>query len=198
MNHTQLLNVLVETMTQHAKDCNWVPRKWECVVDFDLSHLSKVSHGGLRDGNPYIMIALYPTLGGRFYEYASIAKDGEIGSFVGPTSRCVAALVAHEFAHAVCCSIKPNAKKTLTKNQVLSTEDVYGHGLLWKEIYRGLRVKFVNNMSYDLDANSIIAQSQENIKEFILKHQKINVPNNIINNILRNMGCENRDIEGLI
>ena len=198
MNHVQLLHNLVDIMTQHAKSCNWVSKKWTCDVDYDLSHLSNVSHGGLREGKPYIMISLYPTLGGRFYEYSNIAKDKEIGSFNGPTSRCVAALVAHEFAHAVCCCIKTSAKKNLTKHQVLGTEDVYGHGLLWLEIYRELRVKYVNNMSYELDMNGIVVQSRANIKNFISTHKKINVPNNIINNILHNMGCDKRDIEEFI
>ncbi len=198
MNHEQLLNYLVDEMTRYAKECNWVTNNWRCEVDYDLSFLSKVSHGGLREGSPYIMISLYPTLGERFYEYASFANDKCIGSFCGPTSRCVAALVAHEFAHAVCCCIKPNAKKVIAKNQTLNHEDVYGHGLLWREIYRMLRKHFVNDKVYDLDENSIIVQSQENVKDYIDNHRKIGISDNLIAELLIVMGYRDINLKELL
>ena len=60
----------------------------------------------------------------------------------------------------------------IAKNQTLNHEDVYGHGLLWREIYRMLRKHFVNDKVYDLDENSIIVQSQENVKDYIDNHRK--------------------------
>jgi hypothetical protein len=130
---------------------------WSCRLKlrFEGSKL-RCSRGGLgRDMKPYISLALNTYRWGAdfanqtFEEYKSFAWDRVIGSLRNVTKRtCVRAIVAHELAHAV--------QFTLMFKMATASEYAHGgvndrgHGVLWKEIYRDLRINFVNgenNMS---------------------------------------------------
>lgn len=80
-----------------------------------------------------------------FHEYARIAKSPQIGSCAGPLEVMVATIVAHEMAHAAqmsCIYSYLAVANTVNKNQL---RKVHGEG--WQEIYRYLRVNWVNKMA---------------------------------------------------
>lgn len=133
----------------------WTPR---VSVSFDYRRVR--SYGGVKPTKgwwkneryyPYMSLACFPLLEdgkGEFNEYASFADDTDIGNLPinSPREQCVWALVAHELAHCVQWSlmyiVDPRKKKFVKYAHGGLTDR--GHGVLWKEIYRDLRVNFVN------------------------------------------------------
>lgn len=84
-----------------------------------------------------------------FNEYKHIQEDKEIGTIKGNWKTVIAALVAHEYAHALDYTIDP--WPYLTKPAGFSAynpktrREKRGHGENWQMIYRDLRENFVNN-----------------------------------------------------
>lgn len=112
----------------------------------DYSPHRKTSWGGIRNGKEFISLALNKYSIAAHYsdpvtfrEYPSFADHSVIGSITGTWQKALAALIAHEMAHAVeLGSIKQNA------SAAHGITPFGKHGALWKTIYRKLRIKFVN------------------------------------------------------
>ena len=117
----------------------------------DYSPRRKCSWGGIRGGKNFISLALskYQTAAQyndpvTFNEYKHFAADPVIGTVTADWQKALAALIAHEMAHAVeLGSIKQNAVSAHGLNQVGK------HGNLWKEIYRKFRLEFVNDSTFE-------------------------------------------------
>ncbi len=117
----------------------------------DYSTRRKCSWGGIRNGKNFISLALNgyhlashyndPVT---FNEYKNFAADPVIGTVTAKWQKALAALIAHEMAHAVeLGSIKQNAVSAHGLTAIGK------HGSLWKEIYRKFRINFVNNANFD-------------------------------------------------
>lgn len=137
----------------------------------DYSTNRKCSWGGIRRGKNFISLALNKySLASHyndpmtFNEYPSFASDPIIGTISGNWQKALAALIAHEMAHAVeLGSIKQNAVSAHGLN-------VRGkHGPLWKEIYRKLRINFVNNANFDDIVSSILPVKLPIVQKRIIK-----------------------------
>lgn len=90
---------------------------------------------------------LNKVIGGKavWCEYASIAKDAEIGDYFGDPDDELAPLalvVTHEVAHAVDYAGTPERKT------------VGGHKRAWQEIYRALRTAYVASGKYKASATT--------------------------------------------
>lgn len=107
-----------------------------------------------------------------FKEYKHIKDDLVIGSLNDNRlwERYVAALCAHEVAHAIqhsaSCDLPQNANSWLNELE----DDRKGHGEYWQAIYRVLREKFVNNyeaLPYMMDEDRQVRPKRRVVKETI-------------------------------
>jgi hypothetical protein len=106
------------------------------------------SWGGIRNGEPFISLAINNYLSMRddaaysFHEYAAFKDDLYIGTYTGTAKQTLMTLVVHEVAHAA-------QYYKWSKNMIAYRGDksIRGHGLVWKVIYKTLRIKMdlVNN-----------------------------------------------------
>lgn len=109
----------------------------QLVLKLSWSMSRSTSRGGARNDRPWVSLALADLMDNKdihvFTEYARIADSPEIGSCHGGWRNYLAALVAHEVAHA--------ALDTLALSNAAKP-----HGLEWQKIYRYLRVSWVNTL----------------------------------------------------
>ena len=106
------------------------------------------SRGGVRNGNPWVSLALSELRPNRavfnFREYDHIAKSPNLGTCHGPWQVYLAALVAHEVSHAVqhkCLKMGRPYWGEFSRSQLRRA-----HGTGWQEVYRYLRVSWVNQL----------------------------------------------------
>ena len=128
-----------------AKAEGWVRPNWTCDLRIDPSDRRTRSWGGTRGGQPFISLAIASYVKGKeyFVEYASYAADPVIGSVKGSVEKSLRALVMHELTHAFQFS---GSVKAMAGSNQSAQIDVRGHGALFKQLYRQLRVKFVNDV----------------------------------------------------
>lgn len=153
----------------HTQCTKWVQEtlfpEFTCDLRIDWSPNRQCSRGGMYLKGPGINIAMYPATSSlrfgkihRFKEYASYDADKEIGGFYFTDSEHkIAALVAHEVAHAV-------QYYYYSKSGVIDRP----HGDVFKNYYRMLRTRFVNSMlpeqqplqeQYEKWYNEVVANS---------------------------------------
>lgn len=129
-------------------------KEFNVQVRTDFGKRRTTSLGGVRvNGQPYISLAVrkYNTAGNdiKLREYAHIDRDPEIGSVTGDWKDIIAAIAAHELAHAV---QHFRFNKIMMAGELFTggldkwpSVDITSHGELWQSIYRDLRCNFVNN-----------------------------------------------------
>jgi hypothetical protein len=108
------------------------------------------SWGGIRRGVNFISLALnrysirmHYDEPMTFLEYPSFSNDPVIGTLSKVSwKKALSALIAHEISHAVTLG---SLKQTAISAHGLDITEGGKHGLLWKNVYRKLRVLFVNN-----------------------------------------------------
>ena len=132
-------------MVKHLRVRLDVP-SWNPKLGISFSQHRRRSWGGVRRNSPFVSMNLFAWIGfrrGEFREYASFKHDPVIGGIKDCTReqglRC---LIAHELAHAAQYSIIVGIKGS--KCFAHGGIDDRGHGALWKQIYRDLRVNFCN------------------------------------------------------
>lgn len=140
---------MVPHIREKLGDSNWTP-----LVSISYDYRRQRSYGGVkptRTGKyiPFMTLACFPLLEngtGEYNEYPSFASDREIGNLpVGcPREQCIWALVAHELAHCVQWSLICNLLKRKQVRYAHGGVTDRGHGALWREVYRDLRINFVN------------------------------------------------------
>jgi hypothetical protein len=132
---------MVDHLRVKLDNPNWMPK-----LNISFSTHRRRSWGGVRNGRAFITMNVFSWVGfkrGTFHEYASFKHDPEIGGIDNCTRvkglRCI---VAHELAHAAQYSIivGQGGDKCFAHGGF----DDRGHGALWKQIYRDLRVNFCN------------------------------------------------------
>lgn len=117
----------------------------------------RLSWGGMRrNRQPFISLVIprwspYAIL---FREYARIRDDKFIGELRGVSyDTYTNALIAHEIGHAFQYYINGFWKGTARKEAYLAldveTGQTSGHDKLWQELYKILRVRYVNGVSCD-------------------------------------------------
>ena len=158
-------------------------RKGKLIKRFSRGgvHWSRKKGGGL---TPFVSLQLnhlrtsQTSTSFPFGEYDHIINDPEIGSLLDNKiwERYIAALCAHEVAHAVQHSAESNKNATSWLRNL--TNDGESHGEYWQEIYRVLRIKFVN----DYDALPNLP------KEARLKRPKRHTHNSVIGRVFINLG----------
>lgn len=106
------------------------------------------SRGGMRNGKPWVSLALRELRPNRdtfnFCEYDHIANSKNMGTCHGSWQVYLAALVAHEVSHAVqhkCLRMSSSNWGGFTRSQLRTS-----HGMGWQEVYRYLRVSWVNKL----------------------------------------------------
>lgn len=108
-------------------------------IDYNIRHYVKAFNS--RDD-------LYP-MSFSFTEYKHIQDDPAIGTITGNWKAVIAALVAHEYAHALDYSVEPWPYLTKPNGfcayNPKTNREKRGHGESWQLIYRDLRQNFVNN-----------------------------------------------------
>lgn len=123
-------------------------------VDLEVKFNTYKSWGGTHHGgHPFVQFGLeryVSVVQGNgicdFNEYPSFAFDKVIGSLINVHwTKAISALVAHEIAHAIQFFGPLNAVDALfsSKSDITCTE-MRGHKKLWKNIYKDLRIQFVN------------------------------------------------------
>lgn len=108
------------------------------------------SWGGIRNGVNFISLALnkysikaHCNEPVTFFEYKSFSSDPVIGTLKEVYwKKALGALIAHEIAHAVTLG---SIKQTAISAHGTDITEGGKHGLLWKKVYRKLRIIFVNN-----------------------------------------------------
>lgn len=120
-------------------------------VRFTWSRNRTCSRGGfsIKRGIPYVSLFFLDKFppGQEEYdwlEYGHIASLPSIGSVKGPMEVALATLVAHEMAHAVqgfACSRPVKKMNGITRKLLFES-----HGQGWQEIYRYLRINWVNQL----------------------------------------------------
>lgn len=133
--------------------------KDKLVIKTSWASGRRFSRGGYTKGRPRLSFALksrydYDPVreeGSRkefFHEYPRIKRSPQIGSCAGTLEVMVATIVAHEVSHMAQYSARSSylaVAKTVTERQL---EKPHGEG--WQEVYRYLRVNWVNQMpSYE-------------------------------------------------
>lgn len=119
-------------------------------VRLDFSPRRRCSWGGRRDGENFISLALYNHYDNKlrnfpasFKEYASFASDPIIGSVLYVDWKvALLALITHELSHAI--QFSAIGENMIAANGLTQSEQAKPHGIIWKKIYRDLRIKFVN------------------------------------------------------
>lgn len=152
MNPKQIATLVHNTV----HECNeffvtqgWATKGWTPMVRISFSQHRNRSWGGRRHGRPFISLALRRFVGqdkADFNEYPSFRHDSEIGSVQGNTIKAIKALVVHEMCHAIQYSAPAQAFAT----GGIVTNDVKGHGTLWKTAYRLARNALVNHDNHTL------------------------------------------------
>lgn len=123
---------------------------FDVKVRCDHSPYRTRSWGGIRNGVNFISLALnkysikaHYNESVTFFEYKSFSSDPVIGTLKEVYwKKALGALIAHEIAHAVTLG---SIKQTAISAHGTDITEGGKHGLLWKNVYRKLRVIFVNN-----------------------------------------------------
>lgn len=118
-------------------------------VKMDFSSRRNRSWGGRRNGKNFISLSLKHYLTANendlkmdFNEYSSFNGHGIIGGiFNKPWRNALLGLIAHELSHAAQFS---DVGGTIAAGNNYDSKDSRGHGIVWKKIYMGLRLNFVN------------------------------------------------------
>jgi len=142
----------VAMMEEYAKDKYGIP---DFKVDVELKFNTYKSWGGTHNGGvPFVQLGMQwymlavPTDGNcDFPEYPSFAFDKVIGSLVNVHwKKSLSALVAHEIAHAIqFVSPLQVADILFSSRSEVNRKDLRGHKKLWRNIYKDLRIQFVNS-----------------------------------------------------
>lgn len=143
-------NAMVPAIRQKIGDNTWTPN-----ISVSFSERRRRSYGGVkyykkdREYKPWMSLAAIYFLENNsdcFHEYSEFADDREIGNLPVGASReqCIWALVAHELAHCVQWSLITKVFSRSSIKYAHGDDDDRGHGALWKEVYRDLRVNFIN------------------------------------------------------
>lgn len=149
-------NAVIPAMVDHVKS-RYGMSKFTLKSRLDFSERRTTNMGGVNSkGVPYISLTLnrYLTESRSFIiEYSHIRKDPEIGSLEkSDWKQIVACLIAHELSHAVQFSrfnqITMTAAALNGDLHKWPGTDLDPHGSCWQEIYRDLRVNWVNNKGY--------------------------------------------------
>lgn len=109
------------------------------------------SWGGVNDAlNPFISLSLNELSVSQseytFSEYDHIAHSPAIGSCAGDWRVYLAVLIAHEMAHAVQHTARRNHTQIRSRKEMTRSLLLQGHGQGWQEIYRYLRLSWVNEL----------------------------------------------------
>jgi len=150
-------NETLDEMVTYAKIRYKIPDfNPKMTISFNSRH--RTAYGGTdEDEKPFLFIAAYPILWmvGRknatkiFAEYDFYKKDPEIGSQLNASwKQWIATAIAHEISHAIQYYAIKNDE--LCKEMLLPylTTQAEEHGMMWRDIYRGFRVRFVNNFEF--------------------------------------------------
>jgi len=143
-------SAMVPAIRKKIGDESWTP-----TVSISFSERRRRSYGGVRyykkqwEYKPWMSLAGIYFLENNsdcFHEYSEFADDREIGNLPtgAPREQCIWALVAHELAHCVQWSLITKVVSRSSTKYAHGDDDDRGHGALWKEIYRDLRVNFIN------------------------------------------------------
>lgn len=139
---------MVPLIRKKIGDDSWTPN-----VSVSFSERRRRSYGGVKFYKKDKQYKPWMSLAGIYFlendnvgftEYAEFADDREIGNLPAdaPREQCIWALVAHELAHCVQWSL---ITKVFSHSKYAhGDDDDRGHGALWKEVYRDLRVNFIN------------------------------------------------------
>lgn len=134
-----------------------------CAIKISWSASRRVSNAGLRNNTPWLSLALWNRVGRHidngdsaflhgaseqvFDEYAHIRQSKTIGSCRGSWRVIVAAVVAHEVAHvAQDAGAYASTGGAVNLKKLTRKDLLVPHGLGWQEIYRYLRVNWVNKL----------------------------------------------------
>lgn len=150
---TDFSNKLIEKMVKFIQK-KYKAHRFEVRVHNDFSKRRTTCWGGVRNGNNFVSLALLQYAKAadagktaNFIEYDHIARKAEIGSLKDVSwKHAVAALIAHEMAHAVqhgSVSFSARSAHAAVKH------DDSAHGLFWQTIYTELRNEFVNNKAFE-------------------------------------------------
>ena len=120
-------------------------------VKLDFSNRRTRSWGGRRNGNNFISLSLKKYLTASennrrvdFVEYATFNDHRTIGGiYYAHWKNALLGLIAHELAHAAQFS---DVGVNVAAGNKYDSRDSRGHGVVWKKIYTGLRINFVNNV----------------------------------------------------
>lgn len=125
----------------------------QLVLKMDWSHSRARSNGGIAHNKPWVSLALHDLSDFKdtytFLEYGRIRESPLIGSLHGGWRNYLAALIAHEVAHAAQHSVKLSSskgKKLIQLKEYTASDMAKPHGLGWQDIYRYLRVSWVNKL----------------------------------------------------
>jgi len=146
----------LEEMVAYARARFHIP-DFDPVMRLSFNSRHYISYGGYVDNESIIFIASYPILWmvGRksatrkFIEYDEFKADPEIGAIAKASwKQWIAACIAHEVSHAVQYYAITHPKTcSAMLNPYLQTQ-AEEHGLMWRDIYRGFRVRYVNNFEF--------------------------------------------------
>jgi hypothetical protein len=134
MEITQFAQNFTNEVINYINSNMWIGGGFQCQTKFDWSERRAKSWGGLNTTGRFISIAMCKYYRPQtsvddlfdYHEYASFDNDEEIGGFATDDWKLVLkTIICHELAHA----IRPSDS----------------HGNFWKEDYRQLREKFINN-----------------------------------------------------
>lgn len=152
----EFVDALLGEMVEYAKVRYNIPKfKVKLSLSFHSRHTT--SYGGHVDNEPVVHIAAYPLLwmvgrkvGRKLLEYDEFKDDPEIGEFRADSwKQWMAAILAHEISHAIQYYAICHPGKCKEMLEPWLHTDAEEHGPFWQSIYRGFRVRFVNNFEYE-------------------------------------------------
>lgn len=146
----------LEKMTLYARVRYKIPKfEPEMTLSFNSRHM--VPYGGYVDGKSVLFIPAYSALWmvgrksatRRFVEYDQFKKDPEIGQIRKACwKKWIAAYIAHETSHAIQYYAITHPKICADMLEPYLQTDAEEHGIFWRDIYRGFRVRFVNDFDF--------------------------------------------------
>lgn len=146
----------LEEMTAYARIRFKIP-KFDPKMTISFNSQNYVPYGGHMDGKPILFIPMHPILWmvgrknatKRFPEYDQFKKDPEIGTIQKASwKQWVTTAIAHEISHAIQYYAITHPKICSYMLEPYLHTDAEEHGLFWRDIYRGFRVRFVNNFVF--------------------------------------------------
>jgi hypothetical protein len=125
------------------------------TISFHPSHY--IPHGGHNQREPILFIPVYRLLKivnrkgktRKFIEYDQFKDDPDIGELKKACwKQWIACTIAHELAHAIqyYAITHPRICADLLKKYSYSQAEE--HGAMWQDIYRGFRIRYVNNFVF--------------------------------------------------